>query len=448
MTARGDEWSAAPESDGEDSEVTWNLHAILDALPALVSYWDANLRNRLANDAYMEFFGLTPQQIRGAHVRDVLGPMLYEQNRPFIEAALAGEKQVYDRTVTTASGELRHTQISYIPDVFGGRVRGLFVLVSDITARHEAERAVAVAEARFRTLFASAPIATYLSDSLGLLLDVNPAGAKLLGASHETLLGKLTIDFAHPDDREVCSRQFLRLVSGELPSYQLETRYVRADGQTIWVQLDVTALREPADPGLVVLAQVQDVSDRRRYEARLIELAEHDDLTGLLNRRAFQRELQRHIAHARRYGPCGALLVIDLDNFKDINDTLGHKAGDDLLAHLAGRMSQRLRSSDVLARLGGDEFAVILPHASVEQALAVARSLVSALHAEPQLSPIGIQPVTMSVGLVAFDAEVSADQILIRADQAMYDAKRGGKASIAHSSGGATARLYLDAWRG
>ncbi len=427
----GDEWATSPDADGEGFEVTQDLYAILNALPALVSYWDANLRNRLANEGYMEFFGQTPQQIRGAHVRDVLGPKLYEQNRPFIEAALAGEEQVFDRTVTTASGELRHTQISYIPDVFGGRVRGLFVLVSDITARQEAERALAVAEARFRTLFTSAPIATYLSDSRGRLLDVNPAGAKLLGESHETLLDKLTIDFAHPDDREVCSQQFVRLVSGELSSYQLETRFVRADGQTIWVQLDVTALREPTDLHLVVLAQVQDVSERLRYEARLIELAEHDDLTGLLNRRGFQREFERYTAHARRYGPAGALLVIDLDNFKDINDTLGHKAGDDLLADLAGRMSLRLRSSDVLARLGGDEFAVILPHTSVEQALAVAQSLVAVVHTEPQLSPTGIRPVTMSVGLAAFDAEASADQILIRADRAMYDAKRSGKATIA-----------------
>ncbi len=268
MTAMGDERSAAADAGGEDFGVVPDLQAMLNALPALVSYWDANLRNRLANEQYLEFFGQTPQQIRGAHVRDVLGPELYEQNRPFIEAALAGERQVFDRSVTTASGKLRHTQISYIPDVVGGRVRGLFVLVSDITARHEAERAVAVADARFRTLFASAPIATYLSDSVGRLLDVNPAGTKLLGETRETLLGKLIIDFAHPDDREVCSEQFLRLVSGEIASYQLEMRYVRADGQAIWVQLDATALREPTDRDVVALAQVQDVSERRRYEAR------------------------------------------------------------------------------------------------------------------------------------------------------------------------------------
>ena len=436
----GDERSAAADAGGEDFGVARDLQAMLNALPALVSYWDANLRNRLANEQYLEFFGQTPQQIRGAHVRDVLGPELYERNRPFMEAALAGERQVFDRSVTTASGKLRHTQISYIPDVVDGRVRGLFVLVSDITARHDAERAVAVAEARFRTLFASAPIATYLSDSVGRLLDVNPAGAKLFGETRETLLGKLIIDFAHPDDRELCNEQFLRLVSGEIASYQLEMRYVRADGQTIWVQLDVTVLREPTDRDLVVLAQVQDVSERRRYEARLIELAEHDELTGLLNRRGFQRELERHMAHARRYRPPGALLIIDLDNFKEINDELGHKAGDDLLADLARRMSQRLRSSDVLARLGGDEFAVILPHASVEQALAAAHSLVAVLPSEPQLSPIGIRPITMSVGLAVFDKDASADQMLIRADRAMYDAKRRGKANIAQSRDPTTQR--------
>ncbi len=146
------------------------------------------------------------------------------------------------------------------------------------------------------------------------------------------------------------------------------------------------------------------------------------------------------MAHARRYRPPGALLIIDLDNFKEINDELGHKAGDDLLADLARRMLQRLRSSDVLARLGGDEFAVILPHASVEQALAVAHSLVAVLPTEPQLSPIGIWPITMSVGLAVFDKDASADQMLIRADRAMYDAKRRGKANIAHFRDPSTGR--------
>jgi diguanylate cyclase (GGDEF)-like protein/PAS domain S-box-containing protein len=410
-----------------------DLRRILNGLPALIGYWDTELRNRLANDAYVEYFGQAPQEIRGKHIRDVLGPELYEKNRPYMEAALAGEPQLFDRAIPTPSGAVRHTQASYIPDVADGVVRGFFVLVTDITERRQAEQALAVAEARFRTLFASAPIGTYLADTGGRLIDVNPAGARLLGGTRDTLVGASIDELTHPEDRDVSRAQFLRLVSGEFDAYRLEKRYVRADGHVIWAQLDVTALRGDTDADLVVLAQVQDISERRRHDAQLIELAVRDELTGLLNRRGLQRELERHVAEGRRYGATGALLVIDLDNFKDINDTLGHQAGDDLLIEAGARMAQRLRGTDVLARLGGDEFAAILPHATVQQALDVARTLAGAVCVEAPLGADVAPAVTLSVGVAAFDAEAGADEMLARADRAMYDAKRTGKARISAS---------------
>ena len=200
-----------------------DLRAILNGLPALVGYWDADLRNRMANDAYVEFFGLTPRQMRGMHIRDVLGPDLYAENAPYIAGALAGEPQLFDREIPTPSGQLRHTQASYVPDVVDGVVRGFFVLVTDITARREAEQARAAAEARFRALFESAPLGTFLSDAEGRILDVNPAGAKLLGATREQLLSRTRADLTHPDDIAASAEQFERLIAGEIDSYRLES---------------------------------------------------------------------------------------------------------------------------------------------------------------------------------------------------------------------------------
>ena len=108
--------------------------APLVGLPAAVGYWDADLRNRVANRAYVEFLGLTPEEIHGRHVSEVLGPELYALNRPHIERALAGEPQLFDRTIIDPAGEPRHTQVSYIPDVVEGKVRGFVVLVTDVTA--------------------------------------------------------------------------------------------------------------------------------------------------------------------------------------------------------------------------------------------------------------------------------------------------------------------------
>ena len=160
--------------------------------------------------------------------------------------------------------------------------------------------------------------------------------------------------------------------------------------------------------------------------SELRHLADHDPLTGLLNRRRFEQELARHLAHVRRYGPEGAALVLDLDRFKPVNDTFGHAAGDRLLARVAHVLRERLRATDLVARLGGDEFAILLPRVDAAGAAAVARSLVETVRAEALTADAG--GVTVSVGVIAFDAHAPSvpEGVLAAADIAMYDAKSGG----------------------
>ena len=140
---------AAAEDPAEPLSVApVEILAVLNALPAMVGYWDAGLRNRLANDAYFEYFGLSTQEMLGMHISEVLGPELYRSSRPYIERALAGEAQQFDRETTTPSGELRYTQVSYLPDAVDGEVRGFFVLVADVTDRKRAEQEVERSRAR------------------------------------------------------------------------------------------------------------------------------------------------------------------------------------------------------------------------------------------------------------------------------------------------------------
>ena len=171
----------------------------------------------------------------------------------------------------------------------------------------------------------------------------------------------------------------------------------------------------------------RDLSSLRATTSELRHLADHDALTGLPNRRRFEEELARHLAHVRRYGPEGAVLVLDLDCFKPVNDTFGHAAGDRLLVRVASVLRQRLRATDVVARLGGDEFAVLLPRVDRAGAAAVASSLVETVRAEAPTADASA--VTASVGALAFDAETLASapaSVLAAADLAMYDAKAAG----------------------
>jgi len=401
------------------------LRLILDSLPAMVGYWDRDLRNRMANAAYVDYFGRTPEQIRGIHISELLGPEVYELNLPFIRRALQGEEQLFDRTLVSPEAAVRHTQASYIPDVDDGEVRGFFVLVTDVTQRRVAEEAQAAAEQRFRTLFDMAPLGTFLVDGTGRVLDANPAAAAMLGYPREQLIGMASADFTDARDRERGAEQRAALLRGDVSAYRIEKRYRRADGDVIWAQLDARLLEQDGDAP-VLLGQVQDITWRREQQEELERIASHDALTGLQNRRGLLDALSRSAARRRRDGGTGALLVLDLDHFKEVNDTQGHDAGDRVLTDVAGLLRARLRLGDVAARHGGDEFAVVLDGVDLEQATAVADDL-ERLVAERRLG-VPERPVTVSIGVAVLDGTSSGLEALTRADRAMYATKHGRRA--------------------
>ena len=178
-------------------------------------------------------------------------------------------------------------------------------------------------------------------------------------------------------------------------------------------------------------ARNEEAQARSRYEAELKHMADHDPLTGLLNRRAYERSLEEHLARGERYGHAGAVMVLDLDSFKEVNDTLGHSAGDELIVRVAGALASRLRESDTLARLGGDEFAILTPTGERTEAQSLADSLLEVIRKEQApRGPGGRErPITASIGVAPLEGveELSAEEALINADLAMYDAKEAGR---------------------
>jgi diguanylate cyclase (GGDEF)-like protein/PAS domain S-box-containing protein len=301
--------------------------------------------------------------------------------------------------------------------------------VRDITGRRRAAEQLRLAEERFRGAFEHAPIGISLCDLDGRYLQVNQALCEITGYSREELCGTTWQAITHPDDGEADRELMASLVSGAGEHPRREKRYLRASGEPVWVSLHAAVLRDSDGRPQQLLSQVVDITERRQLEKQLRHLADHDPLTGLLNRRGLEAELDAHVARVNRYGARGALLVLDLDHFKTVNDTLGHNAGDELIISVAGLLARRLRESDTIARLGGDEFAVLLPQAGESDARAVADAIVADVRENAVLLG-GQQPrrVTASVGVTLFRQGLAgAEDALVDADLAMYDAKEAGR---------------------
>ena len=296
-------------------------------------------------------------------------------------------------------------------------------------------------------LFDHAPIGMALIGMNRRRVHVNDALCRLTGQRRDQLVGATVRAITHRDDVDLDAVDRQRLLAGDISTYQIEQRYVHAWGHYIWVLVTVSLIRDDQDRPLYFIKQVQDISDRKAQERRLNDLVDHDFLTRLFNRRRFEQELTKEACRAARYRSAGAVLLIDLDHFKEVNDRFGHQAGDDLLKSVAGALRHVVRQTDTLARFGGDEFAVILPHTDVDQAQCVARNIVQALRR--QVAVLGDQVVnaTASVGVAPFGDSIAAE-VLACADLAMYSAKgAGGDRWATYMAGAGTDRQEMTAAR-
>jgi diguanylate cyclase (GGDEF)-like protein len=234
-----------------------------------------------------------------------------------------------------------------------------------------------------------------------------------------------------PEDRDDFARIVADAIAAKAPFAYQHRILLPTGGER--VVLTRGAYLEDAAGSPRLVGTTQDVTGRTGEQERLWHLANHDSLSGLFNRRRFMEELTREVAFAQRRREASAVLMLDLDRFKDVNDSLGHMAGDDVLARVAELLRNRLRTTDTLARLGGDEFAVVLPGCTIHQAKGVAVEILDTLTRYATVRIAGMErPLTASIGIATFgpDRERTADELMIEADLAMYRAKAGGRAAI------------------
>lgn len=240
-----------------------------------------------------------------------------------------------------------------------GNITGAVAIIRDITHRKQMEEALRESVERFRNAFDYAAIGMVLANPDGRFFQLNGRFCDIVGYTEQELLSMTFKDISHPEDMEIGQENINKLLKGEIPYFHLEKRYIHKKGHTVWVLLSTSVVRDSKGIPSYFIGQIQDITDRKIAEERLLILSQKDPLTGLYNRYYFEqcmREFQNEL-----FFPLG-IIICDLDGLKAINDTLGHNIGDKLLAAAAQVLRISFRSGDIIARIGGDEFAILLPN--------------------------------------------------------------------------------------
>ena len=391
-----------------------------------VALWGPDLRCQLVEGEGLLPGGPGGEDAVGLELAEVVGEELAAELEPALTTALEGFGCWLE--LTAPGGDTVHA-VTVGPYVDGdGEVAGALVVSEDVTRQRAAERDQRSAERQLQLAFDSAPIGMAHVSLAGDFLHFNAALERLSGRSRDGLCDAALLTLVHPDHHEPVAAAFAGLAAGE-EEFDLEHRGLHADGRELWLHQQATLLRDDDGAPLHVLLQVMDVTARREAEHRLRHAADHDPLTGLLNRRGFEEALEARVAWQRRYGGQGTVLMLDLDGFKAVNDQLGHATGDALLVACGRGLQTRLRTTDTLARLGGDEFAVLLPEVAADgDAAAVAAALVAVVR-EAAATVVSAEQcaVTVSVGVADLAPAVDGAVSLGAADAAMYEAKAAGR---------------------
>ncbi|HUI98876.1 MAG TPA: PAS domain-containing protein [Usitatibacter sp.] len=406
------------------------LRQVIDSVPTPMCYVDADLRYRYVNDAFLDYIGLKPEEIVGRQVVDVLGEERFRQLHPHLERLKMGESLAVERLVRFADGRARWMIVRLTPRFSEGEYLGYYATTSDIHEQKVVEEELRRANTILSAHFDNTPLAVIEWDTGLRIVRWSGQAESIFGWSAAEALGRSLASWrlVYEDDHHAVERAMAELVQGPGRHATLLSRSYRKDGSVIWVEWHHSALRDDAGRLVSILSLAQDVSSRIQAEERLQYMATHDGLTGLPNSVLLNDRLDAALGRARRNHARVGVMFLDLDHFKDVNDTLGHRVGDLLLKELARRIRGALRQSDVLARVSGDEFVVVMEDFPDENAPElVARKVLDEVRRPFALEGHEIH-VSGSLG-VALHPEDGADveTLLKNADAAMYHAKELGR---------------------
>lgn len=403
-------------------------------IPGMVSHWTKELRCNFANKEYLNWYGKTAEEVSYAHPIDLIGEELFRLNEPFIHAVLKGEAQSFERTIPRPDGTIAYVWAQYIPDIQNGEVEGFFIVIVDITQRKHAELELQESARHTQAILDNMFDGVITINTRGIIQSFNKAASTIFGYSQEEALGA-NVTMLMPTHFKHQHESYLRHHNESLDSEVLNTlREVegkRKNGETFPMSLSISKILRAGIVTFVGL--VRDISQQRHDEEEIYRLAFYDPLTNLPNRRLLFDRLQQAILTSCRTDQHGALMFLDLDHFKQLNDSLGHDVGDILLQQVAARLQACVREGDSVARMGGDEFVMLIealsiyPNEAASQAEGIAHKILAALAAPYNLRE-HTYVITPSIGIVVFlHQQETLDELLKKADVAMYQAKTAGR---------------------
>ncbi|MBL8514804.1 MAG: EAL domain-containing protein [Betaproteobacteria bacterium] len=402
------------------------LRLLADNIPILIAYYRVEgLICEFANAAYARAYSKDGASIIGKDLRSIIGDEAMVITKAWVDqVAERGETARYERALVYPNGTTGYIEVTLVPHFDPGEVKphGAFVLVNDITRYRAAEIAIRESEERLKKFFdATTEGLVFIED--GIIIDCNSAVARMVRLSERELIGRRNIEFIAPESIELVAAN---IKSGFDRPY--EAVLLRADGSRFTAELNGKDVE--TDGKTIRMTAVRDISERKQAEARIQFLAHHDTLTHLPNRALIMDRLQVVLSSARRQSQMVAVLFIDLDNFKTINDSLGHFAGDELLKRVASRLKDCLRESDLVGRLGGDEFLVVVTGMHQETDAVPIAEKIEEVITEPFSFEEQVLSVSGSIGIAVFPKDGHTPETLVRnADAAMYLAKDQGRSN-------------------
>jgi diguanylate cyclase (GGDEF)-like protein/PAS domain S-box-containing protein len=421
-------------SQGAIRQSEESKHLLLHAVGEGIFGVDATGQATFANPAAIRMLGFAEEEMLGQRLHALIHHSHKDgSNYPVEDCPMyasytkAAESHVTDELFWRRDGSSFPVEYSSMPITRDGKVMGAVVTFKDITERKQSEEILRESEEKFRAIFDGASDGILIADAItNTFFQGNVAICSMLGYTKEEI-GSLTITDIHPPiDLPHVIDEFEKLMKGEKDSSE-DLPVLRKDGTIFYANISSTSMTIRGIHYLVGI--FRDTTERKQAEEKIRQMAYHDGLTGLPNRKLFSDRLGIALAQAQRNKKEVGIAMLDLDNFKDVNDTLGHDVGDLLLKATAERLSAALRKSDTVARLGGDEFALILPDLeAMEDAILVVQKIVDSF-CKPFLIDTHQLVVTTSIGIAVYPDDGTDEGILLKnADSAMYQAKQAGRA--------------------